>query len=129
MCKKHSIFRLFDYIIICIVLAAIIFTIKLTITKSETPPFLIINTAEGEWVYPLDVDKELVFTGPLGKTIVTIKDGKAFFVDSPCTDKLCVHMPPMFKAGDWAACLPNRVAIHIGNINKKTDKEFDAISF
>jgi hypothetical protein len=51
--------------------------------------------------------------GPIGDTVVVIRDGKAFVEDSPCPDKLCVHMPAISQAGQWIACLPNKVFVRV----------------
>jgi hypothetical protein len=60
--------------------------------------------------------------GPLGETVVVISGGKARVEDSPCPDKLCVHMPAISKPGQWIACLPNRVFVRVrGSSGEKID--------
>ena len=55
-------------------------------------------------------------------TIVVISGGKAFVEDSPCPDKLCVHMPAISKPGQWIACMPNRVFLRVrGSDAQKID--------
>jgi hypothetical protein len=61
----------------------------------------------------LNVDRRESIKGPLGETIVIIKGGSAFVEDSPCPDKLCVHMPAVSRPGQWIACLPNRVFVRV----------------
>jgi hypothetical protein len=74
----------------------------------------VVIEASGErWIYPLDVDRRERVAGPLGETIVTIRGGKAAVEDSPCPDKLCVHMPAISEPGQWIACLPNRVFVRV----------------
>ena len=75
-----------------------------------------------QWIYPLNVDRTEKVPGPLGDTILVIKAGKAFVTDSPCPDKLCVHMPAISRPGQWIACLPNRVFIRVrGADNQNVD--------
>ena len=42
-----------------------------------------------------------------------IKDNAIAFISSDCPDKICVNTGYLRYAGQSAACLPNRVSIHI----------------
>jgi hypothetical protein len=74
---------------------------------------VVIEASGAQWIYPLNVDRRESIKGPLGETIVIIKGGSAFVEDSPCPDKLCVHMPAVSRPGQWIACLPNRVFVRV----------------
>ena len=74
---------------------------------------VVIESSGTRWIYPLDVDRTERIPGPRGDTIIVIKDGTAFVQDSPCPDKLCVHMPAISQPGQWIACLPNRVFVRV----------------
>jgi hypothetical protein len=74
---------------------------------------VVIEASGSRWIYPLDVDRQERVEGPLGETVVMIKGGKASVEDSPCPDKLCVHMPAISEPGQWIACLPNRVFVRV----------------
>jgi hypothetical protein len=74
---------------------------------------VVIEAAGERWIYSLAVDRREEVPGPLGTTVVVIREGKAAVVDSPCSDKLCVHMPAVSKPGQWIACLPNRVFVRV----------------
>jgi hypothetical protein len=74
---------------------------------------VVIEASGVQWIYPLSVDRREAIRGPLGDTFVVIRGGKAFVEDSPCPDKLCVHMPAISKPGQWIACLPNRVFVRV----------------
>ncbi len=74
---------------------------------------MVIEASGVQWIYPLDVDRREPVEGPLGRTIVVISGGRAAVEDSPCPDKLCVHMPAIFRPGQWIACLPNRVFVRV----------------
>jgi hypothetical protein len=83
---------------------------------------VVIEASGAQWIYPLDINRRESITGPLGSTIVVIVDGKALVEDSPCPDKLCVHMPAISRPGQWIACLPNRVFIRVrGTSGEKID--------
>ena len=63
-------------------------------------------------IYPLNEDRIVELNGPLGKTIVEIRDKKVRVVDSPCPNKFCIHQGFVSKGS--IICLPNRVVIIIG---------------
>jgi hypothetical protein len=87
---------------------------------------VVIEASGTQWIYPLSVDRREAVHGPLGDTIVVIKGGKAWVEDSPCPDKLCVHMPPVSRPGQWIACLPNRVFVRVRGTS---DQTVDSISW
>lgn len=72
-----------------------------------------IHTDQGRFVYALDQDADLSFSGPIGESIVHIHDGSVRFISSPCRDKICVAAGALTEAGQWAACLPNRVFVTV----------------
>ena len=50
-----------------------------------------------------------------------IKNHAIAFIDSDCPDKVCVHTGYLRNPGQSAACLPNRVSIHIVAYNGEDD--------
>ena len=61
----------------------------------------------------IDEARTVSIPGVLGNTLVKIEDGMAFILDSPCPNKTCISAAPLRKSGDWNACLPNKVFLHI----------------
>ncbi len=53
--------------------------------------------------------------GPLGITVVEVEGTRAHVVSSPCPDKICIRMGWLERAGDYSACLPNRVLVEVGD--------------
>ena len=74
---------------------------------------------------PLDRDGEVAVHGPLGDSIIEVRDGKARFKDSPCSGKVCIHAGWLHAGGEFAACLPNHVAIEITGGTTR----YDSINF
>lgn len=75
--------------------------------------------------YPAWQSRTLHVHGPLGDTIIQIANGAARIVASPCTQKICINRGWLSRAGETAACLPNRVSLSmLGN-----DPRFDAMNF
>ncbi|MDR2418947.1 MAG: NusG domain II-containing protein [Treponema sp.] len=66
------------------------------------------------WVFFLD-DKQASVSvpGPLGDTVVEVKDGTARVVASPCANQTCVAAGAIRRPGQWVACLPNQTLLLI----------------
>jgi hypothetical protein len=82
-----------------------------------------IKGRDGEWLYPLSVDRDVAVAGPIGDTYVEIRDKSARITDSPCPNKTCIAAGAIAKPGQWLACLPNQVFVRIegGNANAGVD--------
>ena len=65
--------------------------------------------------YSLREDRLVEIPGPLGKTVVKIKDGKACIKSSPCRNKICIHMGEFGTEGGILVCIPNEIVVRIGN--------------
>ena len=112
--------RAFDYVALGVCVAVVAaFSARAYTGRSGTGD-ISIEASGARWIYPLGVEKELSIPGPLGDTIVVIRNGKAFVQDSPCRDKTCVRMPPISRPGEWIACLPNRVFVRVQGSNGQT---------
>ena len=64
-------------------------------------------------IYPLSEDRKIEVTGPLGISTVIIEDGVVYMADSPCPNKICIHMGKKGKNDDTIICIPNRVYITV----------------
>lgn len=73
----------------------------------------------------LVVDRTINVPGPLGDSVIEIKNQRARFRASPCSRKVCVHSGWLETAGALAACLPNRISIRL--LGQRLP--FDAINF
>jgi hypothetical protein len=65
------------------------------------------------WVYPPDAAETLYIEGPLGDTVIEIREGRARVLSSPCANQTCVAAGAVHSHGQWIACLPNRVLVSI----------------
>lgn len=86
---------------------------------------VIIHTPDGMFVYDISKDKTIRVNGRLGISTIEIANGTVRFVDSPCPNKTCVYAHSISEAGEWAACLPNHVFVHI---ESNAAKSVDAIA-
>jgi hypothetical protein len=73
-----------------------------------------IQSGSGEsFIYPLDQDRELFITGPLGQTEVVIRNRRVRITSSPCPNKLCIHMGAIRRSGEMIVCVPNRISVRV----------------
>lgn len=78
---------------------------------------------------PLNQNRRIAVSGPIGTTVVEVKDDRAHVLSSPCTGKQCIQAGWLSHAHDSAACLPNRVLVMIpGNPDGQHGKPFDAVA-
>lgn len=80
---------------------------------------------QAEQVIDLRKEDRYVIAGPLGENVIEVRDGKIRFARSPCSGKQCIHSGWLSDAGDFAACLPNRVSLVVAG--KETG--YDTINF
>jgi hypothetical protein len=114
--------RLLDYIAFFLSLAVVGGFALFAYAGNDRGTDVVIEASGTQWIYPLDVNRRELVKGPLGDTVVVIQGGVASVEDSPCRDKLCVHMPAISKPGQWIACLPNKVFLRVrGNGVRKID--------
>ncbi|OJF76334.1 MAG: hypothetical protein BKP49_07625 [Treponema sp. CETP13] len=127
--KLNTIIKPLDIVIFFLAVVIAIFSIFRLTQNNNKSPLAYIDTPNGSYVYSLDSDRSLEFSGPLGITKITIKNGEAFFTDSPCQNKICIMSNPAKQNGDWIACLPNRIFLRIeGTDNSESTSGLDAIS-
>jgi len=119
--------KLFDYIIIALSVAGIVFLSIRIYTAEPAAAVVKIDTVDETYIYPLSENREIDVEGPIGPSHIVIKDRTAYILTSPCEDQLCVLMGGITQQGQWAACLPNRVFISIEGGDD--DEEIDILSY
>lgn len=75
--------------------------------------------------YVLDEDRLVEISGPIGKTVVRVEQGRARVESSPCPNKICIHMGTVGREGGLIVCVPNKVIVTVG---KGTPEGVDAVS-
>jgi len=117
----------FDFVIILVTVLSLVFVVSLAWSGSGKKAVLVAEANGKRSLWDLGRDQTLYLKGPLGDSVVEIRNGKASFTDSPCRDKICVHAGVLSRVGDWAACLPNRVIVHIEGSQNEKDSGLDVI--
>lgn len=71
-------------------------------------------------------EEKKICTGENSSVIIVSRDGKIYFENSPCPDKVCVKSGELEKNGDFASCLPEKVVIKVSG---ERTSEIDAIVY
>ncbi len=76
-------------------------------------------------VVSLYAGQRLAVPGPLGKTIVVVRNGEAHVADSPCPAKICVKTGKISHTGQIIVCIPNKVIVRVIGTE---DLPYDAVT-
>ncbi len=85
--------------------------------------WFVVHSPSGTTRLPVERDAVYEFAGPLGTTLVEVRDGRARILDSPCPHP-CRHGGWVSRPGQAAACVPNRVVLQV--TGSPTGEDFDA---
>lgn len=119
----------YDFLVFLVAAAVIAAFSQLAFGHGGAPRVVEIRSDRGDRVYSLTEDRTIVVAGPLGDTILEIRDGAVRFVESPCRDKICIAADFLRETGQWAACLPNRVFATVSGEPPDDDDRIDAGTF
>jgi hypothetical protein len=111
--KGFAIIKPFDLGIIGLALGITVLSAVFVYTGTGSQDRIIIKGAGGTWVFPQDAREVITVLGPLGNTVVEIREGKARVLSSPCDNQTCVVAGAIQSHGQWIACLPNKVLVSI----------------
>ena len=96
--------------------------------KSASSVQFIIQGKNERWVYSVDHNAKVEIAGPLGTTIVELKDARAQVVFSPCVNQICTASGVIQRRGQWIACLPNVVFVRAEGENTE-GTDVDGVSW
>ena len=77
-------------------------------------------SVDGRDYMTVSLDKDDEITLENGVKII-VSDGKIGFAESDCPDLVCVHTGMLSKAGDVAACVPNKTVISVSGGEASVD--------
>lgn len=95
-------------------------------TVEEDAHQLQLHAETGSETWPLASDRMIEVEGPLGRSVVEVRDGAARFVSSPCRQQICVRSGWHRHAGAVAACVPNRISFKLSG---GSDSGYDGYSY
>lgn len=111
--KRHLSFDIIIAVLFAAVLAFSLWNLVGLHSKNKGKSMVIVEAPGQRYIYPLDINREVKIPGVLGDTVVKIEDGRAWVVESPCANKICVQAGKLNHGGQWASCLPNAVFVKI----------------
>jgi hypothetical protein len=103
----------FDFAVIGLSAALTAFSAFMIYAKPQNTQQVMIRGSGKVWVFPLDAEETVTVPGPLGDTVVEIRNHQAHVVSSPCENQTCVAAGHIDSGGQWVACLPNKVFVVI----------------
>ena len=109
--------KILDIILLAVALSVTVFVSAKVFAGSSGEVSVRISGVEGEWAFPLTRNLEFPVKGPLGTTVVEIRDGRAAVESSPCPNQTCVLAGFVERPGQWVACLPNQVFVRLEGSN------------
>lgn len=106
----NKLFRHDLALILAIVLTALALGAASTLLTKEGETVEVRLRGELYAKLPLSRDAELDVDG---LCTVVVKDGGAYVRNSSCRNKICQRHPPISRAGETIACLPNGVTVRV----------------
>ena len=70
---------------------------------------------------PLSRDQQIEVPGPLGTSVIVIRQRKARIVSDPSPRQYCVRQGWLQQVGEIALCLPNQVSVELAGSTRKYD--------
>ena len=70
---------------------------------------------------PLSRDQQIEVPGPLGISIIAIKQRKVRIASDPSPRQYCVRQGWLQQTGEIALCLPNQISVELTGSTKKYD--------
>ena len=115
-----------DHILLVIIVCALPFLYARLWAGNEHADYVQIQAGNDEPLTgELSRDRTLHVHGPLGDSVIEVRQGRARFVRSPCRGQVCVQTGWLQASGEIAACLPNRISLTLHGQHPR----FDAVNF
>jgi hypothetical protein len=92
---------------------------------SQSSDVVIELNGKPEYTYPLNIDRTVPVSGPIGKAVIEIRGGRVRVAEAPCPNQICVREGWISRGA--IVCVPNRLVVLIGGAMKPY-KDVDAVS-
>ena len=116
-----------DRFIVVIVATLVVVALVLPLGRGAGGRVIVSHGDDVIYVASLDDDRTIDLQGPIGTTVLEIKDHKARVISSPCPNQICMRMGEIHQHGDVLACAPNELVMQIEDEHSK-DQTHDFIS-
>jgi len=109
--------KVLDLVLFCgIVVAALWLTLDNLKASGDR---IVVHAGDRMYEYSLKEDGVRKVQGPLGETVIEIRNGRARIVDSPCVNKICIRQ----GFAHPLVCLPNKIIVDV-----EDSEGFDAVA-
>lgn len=109
-----------DWILIPLIL---IISLLPLFSSQEDSSVVVIRAGGKTYRYSVNQNQQAAIPGPLGDTVVEIKEGKVRILSSPCPNHTCMR-GSISRYPESLVCLPNDVIVQI-----EGEGETDAVTF
>ena len=116
-----KVLKLADLILIVMIIISILIIAIELYGKNSTGKKVLIIGQDYRKEFSLRNYKKVEVPGPLGNTVVVIKNNKAWVEYSPCREKICMKMGKINRVGQQIICVPNRILVEIEGKNGDID--------
>jgi len=116
-----------DRMIVLGLLGAAILSFQLTAPGEAGERVVVEQRGKVIFTAPLNSDRRVALSGPLGETVLVIHDGRVCVESSPCPRKICMGMGEISRNGELLACVPNELLIRVEGGREK-EGEYDLLS-
>jgi hypothetical protein len=102
-----------DYGVITIAVVLVLISACIVYGGQKNALTITIKGSDGKWTFPVNAQETVRIPGPLGVTLVEIRQGEAHILSSPCANQSCIAAGSIHVRGQWIACLPNKVMVSV----------------
>jgi hypothetical protein len=119
----------FDFLVIAFALL-LTAAAALTIYSPGTSRAEFVIEASGRrWTYPADAETLIEVEGVIGVSMAEISGGSIKMSSSPCANQTCIAAGSINRNGQWIACLPNQVFMHVAGREQSDDNSIDGATW
>lgn len=80
-----------------------------------------VHGASGSLRLETAVDRDVPIQGPLGETLLRIRQGRVWIAQAPCRARLCQSMGALEGGRGSLVCIPNQVVLRFGSAVEAVD--------
>lgn len=106
----------FSFSDLCVILSVLALSAALLIFPkrcADAGSRLAVRTPEGETVYSLAEDREIVLTSQGVTLKITVCAGCAYVSETDCSDRLCLNTGKISRVGETIVCAPAAVRLTV----------------
>ena len=105
--------KITDWLFLLLSLIMIAMSAKIAYGQTSAGETVSVRSPNGDWLYAIDVDRDVDGFGPEGTCAIAIEDSTVFVRESDCPENICVRTGRISRVNEWIACVPHRIFINI----------------